>query len=47
MMQLLELHRSVFGQERVYLRAVLLVLGELFAFKGHRVTDLLRAGVGR
>jgi len=43
MMYLLELHRSVFGQERVYLRGLLLVVGELFAFKGHRVTDLLRA----
>ena len=43
MLQLLELHRSVFGQERVYLRGLLLVVGELFAFKGHWVTDLLRA----
>jgi len=43
MLQLLDLHRSVFGQERVYLRGLLLVVGELFAFKGHWVTDLLRA----
>jgi len=42
MMHLLDLHRNVFGQERVYLRALVLVLGELFAFKGYRVTDLLR-----
>ena len=40
---LLVLHRAVFGQERVYIRAVLLVLSEVFAFSGHRVTDLLRA----
>lgn len=39
---LLEAHRSVFGQERVYLRAVLLVLAEVLTYKGHRVTDLLR-----
>jgi hypothetical protein len=40
---LLGLHREIFGQERVFVRAVLLVMGELFAFSGHRVTDLLRA----
>jgi hypothetical protein len=39
---LLEVHRAVFGQERVYLRGVAMVLGEIFAFNGHRVTDLLR-----
>jgi hypothetical protein len=37
------LHRELFGQERVYLRVILLILSELFAFSGHRVTDLLRA----
>ena len=37
------LHREIFGQERIYLRAVLLVISEIFAFSGHRVTDLLRA----
>jgi hypothetical protein len=42
---LLGLHRAIFGQERVYVRAVLLVVSEIFAFRGHRVTDLLR-GVG-
>jgi hypothetical protein len=40
---LLALQREIFGQERVYVRAVLLVLSEIFAFRGHRVTDLLRA----
>ncbi len=40
---LLALHEGIFGQERVFVRAVLLVLSELFAFSGHRVTDLLRA----
>ena len=40
---LLAAHRAAFGQERVYLRALGLVLGELFAFGHHRVTDLLRA----
>ena len=40
---LLALHREIFGQERVYVRVVLLVFSELFAFSGHRVTDLLRA----
>jgi hypothetical protein len=41
--QLLELHRSMFGQERVFLRMIVLVIGEIFAFKTHRITDLLRA----
>ncbi len=40
---LLEVHRAVFGQERVYLRALAMVLGEIIAFNGHRVTDLLRS----
>jgi hypothetical protein len=40
---LLEVHRAVFGQERVYLRALAMVLGEISAFNGHRVTDLLRS----
>ena len=40
---LLEAHRAVFGQERVYLRGVLLVMAEIVAPKEHRVTDLLRA----
>ena len=40
---LLAAHRAVFSQERVYLRAIALVFGEVFAFKEHRITDLLRA----
>ena len=40
---LLEVHRAVFGQERVYLRALAMVLGEIIVFNGHRVTDLLRS----
>jgi hypothetical protein len=40
---LMEVHRGAFGQERVYLRAVALVLSEIVAFNGHRVTDLLRS----
>ena len=40
---LLEVHRAVFGQERVYLRAVAMVLSEIIVFNGHRVTDLLRS----
>src|SRR5512133_256451 len=44
---LLEVHRAVFGQERVYLRALAMVFGEIIAFHGHRVTDLLRSlGLG-
>lgn len=39
---LLALYEAIFGQERVFVRAVLLVLSELFAFGGHQVTDLLR-----
>jgi hypothetical protein len=42
-LKLVEAHREAFGQERVYLRAMALVLGEMLAFCGHRVTDLLRA----
>jgi hypothetical protein len=40
---LVMLHRELFRQERVYLRTILLIVSELFAFSGHRVTDLLRA----
>src|SRR5258708_2950547 len=43
MFVLLAVHQGIFGQERVYVRAVWLVLSEIFAFRGHRVTDLLRA----
>jgi len=34
--------RDGFSQERVYLRAVALLLGEVMAQGAHRVTDLLR-----
>jgi hypothetical protein len=40
---LLGLHEAIFGQQRVFVRAVLLLVSEVFAFSGHRVTDLLRA----
>jgi hypothetical protein len=32
-----------FGQERVYVRAVMLVLAEILRFGGHQVTSLLRS----
>lgn len=38
---LLEAHRPLFKQQRVYLRVVALVLAELFAFSRHTVTQLL------
>lgn len=38
---LLEKHRAVFKQERVYNRMVALVMGELFAFGRHTITQLL------
>lgn len=44
-LKLVEVHRAAFGQERVYLRGMGLVLGELLAFGQHRITDLLR-GIG-
>lgn len=44
-LRLVEKHREAFGQERVYLRGMGLVLGEMLAFGQHRVTDLLR-GIG-
>lgn len=44
-LKLVESHRAAFGQERVYLRGMGLVLGELLALGHHRVTDLLR-GLG-
>jgi len=43
---LLEAHRRVFGQQRVYLRVVELVLGEVMAFGRHTVTQLLM-GLGQ
>lgn len=44
-LKLVERHRAAFGQERVYLRGMGMVIGELLAFGQHRVTDLLR-GLG-
>ncbi len=45
--EVLEAHRGIFGQERVYWRAVGLVLGEIFNFGRHTVTQgLMALGVG-
>lgn len=41
--ELLERHRCAFGQERVYWRAVGMVMGELFNFGRHTVTQSLMA----
>lgn len=41
--ELLEAHRPIFKQERVYQRAVALVLAEVFVFARHTVTQLLMA----
>jgi hypothetical protein len=41
--ELLAAHRNVFGQERVYRRVVGLVLGEVFGFARHTVTQGLLA----
>jgi len=41
LMTLLELHRPIFRQQRVFNRAVALVLAELFTFARHTVTQLL------
>ena len=37
--ELLERHRTAFGQERVYWRVVGMVLGEIFNFGRHTVTQ--------
>jgi len=42
LLHLVARQRSAFGQERVYLRGIGLLLGELMALGAHRVTDLLR-----
>src|SRR5262245_41318849 len=39
--ELLESHRRVFGQERVYWRAMGMVFGEVFNFGRHTVTQIL------
>ncbi len=41
--ELLEAHRGIFGQERVFTRVVGLVLGEVFGFARHTVTQGLLA----
>jgi hypothetical protein len=41
LMELVAAHRGIFGQERVYERAVKLVLAEVMAFGRHTVTQLL------
>jgi hypothetical protein len=41
LLELLEKHRSAFGQERVYWRAVGMVLGEIFNLGRHTVTQIL------
>jgi hypothetical protein len=43
MMELVAAHRGIFGQERVYERAVKLVLAEVMAIARHTVTQLLMA----
>lgn len=41
LMTLLAAHRPLFGQQRVFNRVIALVLGEVFAFARHTVTQLL------
>ena len=41
LVRLLEAHRKVFRQERIYKRVVAMVLGELFAFGRHTITQIL------
>ena len=41
LLALLSAHRVIFKQERVYQRVVALVLGEVFTFARHTVTQLL------
>lgn len=43
MLHLMEASRDGFGQERVYVRAMLMALAEVLSFGSHRVTDLLRS----
>lgn len=43
MLQMMEASREGFGQDRVYLRAVLLALAEILSFRNHHITDLLRS----
>ena len=41
--ELMESHRPAFGQERIYWRVVGMVLGEIFNFGRHTVTQGLTA----
>lgn len=41
--ELLEAHRPVFGQDRVYQRAVSLIFAEIFVFARHTISQLLMA----
>jgi hypothetical protein len=43
LLDMLQASRAGFGQERVYRRAMLLVLAEVMSFGSHHVTDLLRS----
>jgi hypothetical protein len=43
MLHLMEAFRDGFGQERVYLRAMLMALAEVMSFGSHHITDLLRS----
>lgn len=43
MLEMMAASRAGFGQERVYLRAVLLGLAEVLSFGSHHITDLLRS----
>lgn len=43
LLDILAASRAGFGQERVYLRAVLLALAEIMSFGQHHITDLLRS----
>ena len=45
LISLLQAHRSLFRQERVFQRVALLVIGELVVFARHTITQLLM-GVG-
>ena len=43
MLEIMGASREGFGQERVYMRAVLLALAEIMSFGQHQITDLLRS----
>lgn len=48
LVELLEAHRGVFKQERIFMRVVGLVLGEIMTFAAHQVTQVLVAmGLGQ